>query len=198
MRKQARLTTIVAALLIMKISAFGELLDRIVVIIDNTFIITLSDTRKERAIQSAFGRDPGDDEAITNALIERHLVEDQIAQFREIEVSDAAVAERLRAITKPASVSDGDFREAVAGELRRYEFINERFGQFIRVSDDELRKYYEETLIPALRLRGEPIPPAEQVMEDVRQNVVAEKMKVEVDAWLNELRRRSTIEKIPE
>lgn len=182
----------------MEASILGEVLDRIVVIIDDSFIITLSDIRQERAIQSAFGRNPGNDEAVTDALIEKHLVEDQIAQFREIEVSETAVAERLRTITKPANVSDRELREAVAGELRRNAFMNERFGEFIRVSDEEVRKYYEETLVPELRLRGQPIPPVEQVTEGVRQNVIAEKMKVEVDAWLMELQRRSTIEKIPE
>ena len=182
----------------MEHSIFGEVLDRIVVIIDDAFIITLSDIRKERAIQSAFGRNPGNDDAVTDALIEKHLVEDQIAQFREIEVAEATVEERVRTITKPANVSDKELREAVAGELRRYAFMNERFGEFIRVSDEEVRKYYEETLVPELRLRGQPIPPAAQMTEAVRQNVIAEKMKVEVDAWLMELKRRSTVEKIPE
>src|SRR5688572_28395191 len=63
----------------------GEILDRIVAVIDDRFLITLSDVRKERTIQSAFGRDAGTDEAIVDALVERHLVEDQIAQYRRSE-----------------------------------------------------------------------------------------------------------------
>ena len=197
MPKRSSLILVVAGLLLMETSILGEVLDRIVVIIDNAFIITLSDIRKERAIQSAFGRPPGDDESIANDLIEKHLVEQQIVQFREIEVSEAAVEERLRTVRRPAGVSDKDFRETVVGELRVNDFMNERFRQFIRVSDEELMKYYEETFVPALRLRGEPVPPPEQGMEAVRQNVIVEKMNKEVDSWMAELKRRSSIEKIP-
>lgn len=197
MPKRSSLILVVAGLLLMETSILGEVLDRIVVIIDNAFIITLSDIRKERAIQSAFGRQPGDDETIANDLIEKHLVEQQIVQFREIEVSEGDVEERLRTVRRPAGVSDKEFRDTVVGELRVNDFMNERFRQFIRVSDEELMKYYEETFVPALRLRGEPVPPPEQGMEAVRQNVIVEKMNKEVDSWMAELKRRSSIEKIP-
>jgi parvulin-like peptidyl-prolyl isomerase len=184
------------ALLLMTLPALGEVLDRIVVIIDNSFIITLSDIRKERAIQSALGSNPGSDDELADALIERHLVEEQLAQFRNIDVSEDDIAKRLAKIEKPAGVSDKELREAVIGELRRFDFMAERFGQFIRVSDEELLNYFNEVYAPELRRNGLPVPPAEQGMEAVRANVVAVKMKQEVDNWLADLRRRSTIEKI--
>ena len=72
----------------------------------------------------------------------------------------------------------------------------ERFQQFIRVSDDELQKYYEEVYAPEVRRRGERLPPLEEVVEAIRENKVAEKMNEEVGSWLAELRRRSRVEKI--
>lgn len=176
---------------------FGELLDRIVVVIDDRFIITLSDIRKERAVQSALASDPGSDDAIVDALIERHLVEDQIAQFREIEVSEDAVDARLRSIGTRPGVSTEDLRRALVGELRRRQFMVERFQQFIRVSDEELQDYYNDVFAPAVRNRGERLPPLGEVAEAIRQNKIAEKMNEEVDMWLTELKRRSVIEKIP-
>jgi hypothetical protein len=174
----------------------GEVLDRIVVVIDNDFIITLSDIRKERAIHRALGDDPGDDDAVIEALIERHLVEEQIALFREVEIDEEAVSERLRGIRIPDGVSLADVRDAIRAELRRFEFSVQRFRPFIRVTDDELRKYFEEVAIPALRKNGQPIPAVEQGMLDVRPNVIAEKMNMEVSNWLADLRRRTPIEKI--
>ena len=115
---------------------YGEILDRIVVVIDGRFIITLSDIRKERAIQSGLGRDAGSDAAILDALVERHLVAEQIKQFREIEVPEAALAERLRNVQVPPDVSREDLRNALIGEFQRNQFMMERFQQFIRVSDD--------------------------------------------------------------
>jgi hypothetical protein len=196
MRKRASSIIITAILLLALKPAFGELLDRIVVIIDNSFIITLGDIRQERAIQSAFGSNPGDDDAIADLLVERHLVEEQIAQFRDIEVPEGAVTERLRGISQQPGVSEGDLRETVVREIRRYQFMVERFRQFIRVSDEELLQYYNEIYAPELRRRGQAVPPPEQGMEDVRQNVIALKMNQEVDTWLADLRRRSTVEKI--
>ena len=82
-------------------------------------------------------------------------------------------------------------------EFRRRQFMIERFQQFIRVSDEELRKYYDEVYAPEVRLRGERLAPFEEVTEAIRQNRVVEKMNEEVGSWLLELRRRSVIEKIP-
>jgi len=185
-----------ATLLLVTLPALGEVLDQIVVIVNNSFIITLSDIRKERAIQSALGSNPGSDDELADALVERHLVEEQLAQFRNIDVSENDIAKRLAQIGKPAGVSDKELREAVIGELRRFEFMADRFGQFIRASDEELQQYFNDVYAPELRRNGLPVPPMEQGMEAVRANVVAVKMKQEVDNWLADLRRRSTIEKI--
>jgi parvulin-like peptidyl-prolyl isomerase len=196
MKRSSNSIIIVGVLLAWTLPLFGELLDRIVAVIDDRFIITLSDIRKERAIQAAIGNDAGTDDAIADALIERHLVEEQIAQFRDIEIPEQEVTERLRLIGNHAGVSDDDLRTAVTGDLRRHQFMVERFEQFVRVSDDELLKYFNETYAPELRRRGEPVPPAEEGMQAVRQNVIALKVNEEVEDWLNDLKRRSLIEKI--
>ena len=69
----------------------AEIIDRIAVVIDNKFIVTLSDIRKERAIQKALDGNPGDDDSVIETLIEKHLIEEQIALFREIEIDEEAV-----------------------------------------------------------------------------------------------------------
>jgi len=175
----------------------GEILDRIVAIVDDRFMITLSDIRKERAIQSAFGRDAGNDEVILDALVERHLVEEEIKQFREIDVPEDAVADRLRSLQIPQDLSREDLSNALIGEFRRNQFMMERFQQFIRISDVELQQYYADVYVPEARRRGEPVRPLEDVAEAIRRNRALEKMNDEVTAWLGDLKRRSTIEKIP-
>jgi hypothetical protein len=198
MRRTSNSIIIVGVLLAWTIPAFGELLDRIVAVIDDSFIITLSDIRKERAIQAVIGNDAGSDDAIADALVERHLVEEQISQFRDIEIPEQEITERLRLIGNHVGVSDDDLRTAVTGDLRRRQFMVERFEQFVRVSDEELLKYFNETYAPELRRRGEPVPPEEEGMQAVRQNVVTVKVNEEVEVWLNDLKRRSLIEKIPQ
>jgi len=197
MRKYLNPMRILSVILLLAPVVYGEILDRIVAVIDDRFIITLSDVRKERAIESALGSNPGSDESIIDALIERHLVEEQIAQFRDIEVPEDAIAQRLRSIQVPPGISTEDLRDVLVGEFRRRQFMMERFEQFIRVSDEELRRYYDEVYTPEARARGERVAPLEEVSEAIRQNRALEKTNEEVGSWLIELRRRSVIEKIP-
>jgi hypothetical protein len=197
MRNSLNPIRILALILLLTPTVYGEILDRIVAVIDDRFIITLSDVRKERAIQSAFGANPGSDESIVDALIERHLVEEQIAQFRDIEVPEDTIAQRLQSLQVPPGVSIQDLKNTLIGEFRRRQFMMERFEQFIRVSDEELRKYYDEVYAPEARQRGERVAPMDEVTDAIRQNRILEKMNEEVGSWLIELKRRSIIEKIP-
>ena len=174
----------------------GEILDRIVAVIDDRFIITLSDVRRERAIQSALGRERGTDDSILDALIERHFVDEQIAQFREIDVPENVVSERLERLKATPGISIDDLRGALTAEYRRAQFMIERFQQFIRVSDEELQSYYNDVYVPEVRSRNGRVQPLDEVIDAIRQNKAAEKMNEEVTSWLMELRRRSTIEKI--
>jgi len=196
MNKRSISTTLIAVMLAVASPASSEVLDKIVVVINNTFIITQSDVRRERAVQMALGSDPGDDNAITDALVERHLVEEQIAQFREIEVDSDAVNQRLQRANATTGATRDDIRDTIVAEMRRGDFMAQRFQQFIRITDEELRKYFEEVLVPELRRQGVPVPSLEEGMAAVRPNVLAEKITREVEAWLEDLRRRNVIEKI--
>src|SRR5207249_4668237 len=133
---------LILALLSAPHEARSEIIDGVAVVLDNNFIITISDIRQERAILMALGGNPGNDEAVIKTLIEKHLIEEQIALFREIDIDEEAVNERLRVIQPPSGVSAEQLRDAVRGELRRYEFTVQRFRPFIRVTDEELRKYF--------------------------------------------------------
>ena len=74
-------------------------------------------------------------------------------------------------------------------------YFDVRFRQFLRSSDEDVRKYYDQIFTPAARERGvNPIPPLEQVADAIRQNVVEEQLDHEVTIWLEAVRRRSNIE----
>ena len=185
----------IALLTLLATPTWGEIIDRVVVVVDGKFIITLSDVRKERVIETALGSDPGSDEAVANMLVEKHLVEQQIDQFLPIDIPDSDVAERLRTIQTPDGVSDREIQEAIKAKLRRAAFMDQKFGQF-RTSAEEEAQYYEKTFLPELQRRGEPVQPLEAVIDLVRQNLLVERMFSEFDAWLAELKKRTTIEKI--
>jgi len=177
-------------------SCFGEVIDKIVVVINDRFIITLSDIQKERTIQLALDTNLGNDDAVANALVEKFLFEEQMTRYRSIEIPEERVQEHLREIKDPKGLSPEELREAVIGKLRRAEFASQRFGPFIRVSDEELRKYYDEEYVPLARRSGLPVPTFEQATNDVRQILVTLKISGELETWMTELLGRAKVEKV--
>jgi parvulin-like peptidyl-prolyl isomerase len=192
-----QLTSILLTLVIVSVPARAETIDRIVAVIDRNFIITLSDIRQESEIQLALGSQPGTQDAVLESLIEKHLFEQQMALFRDLEIDEDEVGERMRGIRIPQGLSAEDVRNAIREEIRRNEFTIQRFGPFVKVTDDEVRDAYEKTVLPKYKAAGGTMPTVEQGMQTARSLLIADKMNKEVDDWLADLRKRTLIEKIP-
>ena len=182
--------------MLVAIPVFGEVIDRIVVIVENKFIITMSDIRKERVIQGALGTDLGDDDAVAQSLIEKHVIEEQISQFEQIDIPEERITERLNSLKAPAGITPQELRAEVTSKLRRSEFTLRRFGASVRPTDEELHKYYDEEWVPELKRQGVPVPQFEDAREAVRQALIVIKINDEFDAWLTDLLKRTTVEKV--
>ena len=86
-------------------------------------------------------------------------------------------------------------REVIRKRIQMAKYFDVRFRQFLRASDEEIRKYYDEVFVPEAKARGlNPIPPLEQVADVIPKNVIEEKLDHEVKIWLEAIRRRSDIE----
>ena len=176
------------------LSLHSEIIDRIAAVVDSK-IITTSDIRKERALASVFGDTVKDDQALLQDLIERALVEGQITQFPDIEVTVDEVDEAVRSLAAPANIPSGELRDAVRRRILRARYFEFRFRQFIRATDEEVEKYYSDVFAPEARSRGlNPIPTLDQATETIRANIIDEKMSQEVQGWLETVRRRSDVE----
>jgi parvulin-like peptidyl-prolyl isomerase len=174
----------------------AEVLDRIVAVVEGR-IITLSDLRQEREIRAQLGEKPiDDDKALARELVDSYLIERQIADYPNIDVTDAEVEAELKKINaRAASVSD--LRDAVRRRIRIQNFFDIKFRQLIRPADDEIRKYYEEVFVPEARARGlQSILPLSdpEMTRAIRENVIQEKLNHEIEVWLEAIRRRSNVE----
>ena len=193
-----RKQNVLSALLLLWITpAFCEVIDKIVTVVNDKFIITLSDIKKERAIQLALGTaDLGNDDEVADAIVEKYLVEEQMAQYPPIQIPEERIQEQLGAIKDSHGFSAQELREAVLSKLRRAEFTVQRFGPFIQVTDEEMRKYYDEVYVPTARREGAAIPSLEQARDTIRPVLVVMKIGDEVDTWMNDLLRRTKVEKV--
>ena len=175
----------------------AEVIDRIVAVVEGR-IITLSDLRGEREIRAILGeKATTDDATLRKLLVDSYLIEREIADYPNTEVTDAEVDEYVaRVVQRPGPASNA-LRDAVRRRIRIQKFFDIRFRQSIRPTDDEIRRYYEDVFVPEARNRGlQSIPlltdPA--VANAIRENVIQENLDENVEVWLEAVRRRSNVE----
>jgi hypothetical protein len=173
------------------LSGNAEIIDRIVAVVESR-IITLSDMRQEREVRARLGEKPvDDDKTLLKQMIDNHLVEAQIADFPGVEATEAEIDADLARSSDASPV----IREAVRRRIRTARYFDVRFRQFIRPSEEDVRKYYDNVFVPAAKARGlNPIPRLEQVADGIRRNVIEENLEHDVNIWLEAIRRRSHIE----
>ena len=175
----------------------AEVIDRIVAVV-NGHIFTLGDLRQERETRAHLGEKQLDnDENLAREMIDTYLIEQQIADSPDIDVTDSDVDEELQKLNvRPDAVTDV-LRYALRLRIRIQKFFDMRFRQAIRPTDDEIRKYYEEVFVPEARRRGlQSIPPLTEssMVSAIRENVIQENLDHEVEVWLEAIRRKSNVE----
>jgi hypothetical protein len=173
----------------------AELLDRIVAVVEK-HVITLSDVREERQIRTSLGEAIPEDSILAKDLVDNYLIERQIADYPNVDVTDAEVDDSIRLLGPTIQLSDA-LRNAVRRRIRMQKFFALKFGEAIQPNDAQIQKYYTEFFVPAARARGlDPIPPLTdpEMTKAVRDNLIQESLHREVSLWLEAIRRRSNIE----
>ena len=184
----------VALVLSLTFCVYAETLDKIVAFVDGK-IITLSDVRQEAALRAILGEKEISEDAVLQQVVEGVLIESQLVDFPGIDVQDQEVADAIARVQKKDGISAEALRNAVMRRLRTARYFDVRFRQFLRASDEDIRKYYDTVFVPEAKARGVTnIPPLEQVTDAISQNVLEEQLDHEVDIWLEAVRRRSNIE----
>src|SRR5215831_2983045 len=175
-------------------TSHSEILDRMVAVVEGR-VITLSDVRQEREIRGQLGEPfKGDDKALAREMIDNYLIDRQSTDFAGLDIPQQEIDTELKRVV-PQGVPSQAMRDAVTLRLRISKFFELRFQQFIRPTDQEVQKYYDEVFLPEARNRGvNPIPPLAQVADGIRNNLIQEQRNREIDMWLAGVRKRSNIE----
>ena len=175
------------------VQAGAEIIDRIMAVVNN-HVITLSDVRRADRVRAVLKYPAIDQKQLVRELVDAELIEEQIAQFFGVDVTEAEIDEVMKDLPNPGGVPVDVVRDAVRRRLRADEFFELRFRQFLRPTDVEVSDYYTKIFVPAAQKKGGPVPPLEQVTDMIRDNVIQEKTAHEVESWLAAIRRRSDIE----
>jgi hypothetical protein len=116
-------------------------------------------------------------------------IETQVELIRSRFATEEAFQERLRDL----ALSEEGLRQLVSRQLAILSYLDERLGARIFISLDDIRRYYEEELRPALAAKSQPLPPIEDVRESIRGVLRARQLNEEVIRWTAELQRKADV-----
>ncbi len=196
-----------------------EMLDRVVAVVNNRAILwsditdalhlaTLEPRSKEQEAPNA--------RTALEQLISRTLIEQQIRQEQADAptISDGDVQARLAELRKelPACVhmqcatdagwkaflgenqlTDKQAEDYIRQRLEVLAFIERRFRQGIRISQEEVEAYYRDTLLPQYA-KGETAPPLKDVALRIEEILLQEQVNTLFSAWLDNLRKQGDVE----
>ncbi len=196
----------------------SAVLDRVVAVVNRHAILT-SDLDDEIRLSildpNVQGRTLTRQHALEQ-LISRTLIEQQIRQedAEAAEPTQAEVDARLNEIRKELPVcvrekcgTDEEWNaflaahELTAERVEAYlryrleilRFIEQRFRQGIRISQQDIASYYNETLLPQYA-PGMKAPPLEQVAPRIEEILLQQQVNMLFDDWLDNLRKEGDVE----
>jgi len=183
--------------------------DRVVALVDEEPILA-SDLERVIAL-GLVARQPGESDLAVerralDQLIELALRQAELGRFGYQLVPVDQVDRQLEAIRArfptPASfaaelerlgLDEQGVRQLLARQLATLAFVEERLGPRVFVGLEDIRRYYEEALVPDLAARGLEAPPIEEVRESIRALLREQRLDEEIARWTAELRRQADI-----
>ncbi|MEK6289700.1 MAG: hypothetical protein AABO57_28625 [Acidobacteriota bacterium] len=148
-----------------------------------------------------------------DVMIDERLIAQEAARIPTTEITQDEIDKKRTELIKTFK-SEAQFRERAGSvgltpqkidELIRHRilidrFVDFRFRSFVVVTEQEIKRYYDETLAPRVRAGGQVPPPLED--QQVRDLIVAflkqEKIDAEVNRWLASARQRADVVQLAE
>lgn len=116
-------------------------------------------------------------------------IEREVAKIRARFADEASFQKAL----KEVGLDGKKLRQLVARQLLVLTYVDERLGPRVFVSLEDINRYYRDVLTPEMQRRGQPVPPVEDVREDIREVLKQQKLTQEIATWTQELRARADV-----
>lgn len=116
-------------------------------------------------------------------------VDEQVALIRGRFASEAAFNKALAEV----GLNPQGLRQLVSRQILVLTYVDERLGARVFVSLDEITKYHKSVLTPEMQKKGQPVPPIEEVRDQIREVLKQQKLNQELAAWTDGLRAKADI-----
>lgn len=148
-----------------------------------------------------------------DVMIDERLISQEAARIPSVEITRDEI-ERKRAELIKSFPSEAQFRERVGSvgltpqkieEILKQRilidrFVDFRFRSFVLVTEQEVKRYYDEVLVPKVRAGGQ-VPPgldAPRIREDIEKILKQEKVDAEINRFLTTARQRADVVQLAE
>jgi len=197
-------------ILVLCAPASATTVDRVAAVIDRQVIAVseVSQMVETRFFPTAAGK--SDDEnrhAVLENLIAQALRYRDVERFGAQDIPKDSIESRLQEIQKrfasPAELTAAlqraeltldEFRALVKRQLQVEAYIQERFAPLVFIPNEDIDAYYGGTWSQQRRTRGLPIPPLNDVREEIRSLLRSDRLQQEVVTWTTQLRTRANVD----
>jgi hypothetical protein len=121
-------------------------------------------------------------------------VDNALAQLRNQFGSDDKFQQRCAA----AGISEEAVRRILQRQIYLSRFLDFRFRPAAQVDSAQVRKYYDDTLVPKLKAKGDKIPPLAAVEPEIREVLAQQDIDNLSQQWLEDTRSGLTIDVLPQ
>jgi hypothetical protein len=84
-------------------------------------------------------------------------------------------------------------RQLVTRQLVVMTYVDERLGPRVFIDTEDIRTYYDRTLVPEMRRRNQTAPPLDDVREEIRTVLREQRLNDEIRRWTAELREDADV-----
>jgi hypothetical protein len=93
-----------------------------------------------------------------------------------------------------ARLTNSALRRILADQLFLSRFLDYRFRPAIQIDEKQVQAYYEDEFASVLRKRGQPVPPLDDVDEEIREVLIQRAIDDRASKWLDDARGRLKID----
>jgi len=190
--------------------AYATTVDRIAAVIDQQ-VLTVSEVNQMAEVRF-FPRVAGrsDDDYrhdILEALIAQALRFRDVERFGAQDIPKDSIEARLveiqRRFASPAELdaalaraelTPDELRALIKRQLQVEAYIQERFAPLVFVANDDIETYYNGPWRQQRIARGLPIPPLNDVREEIRTLIRSRQLDQQIETWTTQLRARANVD----
>jgi hypothetical protein len=202
-KAEGRAIAFAVVLLAASCQVLAVTVDRVAARIDQQ-VLTVSEINQMAQIRFFPNNDP---QQILEALIAQALRFRDVERFGAQDIPKDSIETRLQEIQRrfaspeefaaaiqKAELTLDEVRALVKRELQVEAYIQERFAPMVFVSNEDIESTYRGAWSEQRRQRGLPIPPLNEVREEIRTLIRSRQLQQEIDRWTAQLRARANVD----